>query len=243
MTTESAYIPDGWTHSTGYAARYQREEQVSEVTELLRLETADVLLDIGCGNGAFSVAAAAEFPDCRVWAFDALGTAVTECRRRASEAGLDNLRVSIAPADKLPFENANADRVLMRNVLHHVASADDVIREIARVLRPRGLALLEGPANVGDESLGSLISEIDMMMDDSHRRTYLKPDVIMAELLANGMTTETMITWPFTKTVSAEQRAIIIRQQAEDLSCLQQEGGDRWTIQFNIVRIIARKEN
>lgn len=45
----------------------------------------------------------------------------------------------------LPFADASFDTVLLLDVLEHVADADAVLHEIARVLRPRGRVLISMP--------------------------------------------------------------------------------------------------
>jgi len=55
-------------------------------------------------------------------------------------------RVEIAcDAHQLPFADATFDGVIVQAVLEHVASPNDVVAEIHRVLRPRGLVYAETP--------------------------------------------------------------------------------------------------
>jgi len=243
MTVENIHIPDGWTEHTGYIQHYQTEEQIDEVMSLLSLSTATGFLDIGCGNGVFAVAAARQRPDCKILAVDPLESAITECRRRASEAGITNLQADIASADRLPVADSAVDRVLTRNVLHHVACAHAAFKEVARILVTDGLMLLETPCNLGDSALGELISEIHMIEDDSHRRTYHHPDAISSGLSAYGIATQSVETWPYLYTIRDEQVALVSGQHAEDVLSLREETDGRWRIQLNIVRIVGRKEN
>ena len=242
MTTQNTHIPDGWTDRAGYIARYQTEAQVREVVQLLRLSTAEGLVDIGCGNGAFAVAAAAQNPRCRVWAVDPLESAIAECRRRAAEAGVANLQAEIASADRVPLPDSSVDRVLTRNVLHHVACADAAFAETSRVLRTDGRVVLETPCNLGDEQLGGLISDIHMLMDDSHRRTYHHPDAIVCGLSSHGIVAESVTTWPYAPGMSVEQVALVRQHAAESVLSLHESDDDRWRIKLNIVRVIGRKK-
>lgn len=239
---ENSQIPDGWTDSAGYIKAYQKDEQIDEVVALLSLDQASALVDIGCGNGAFAVAAAAAYPLCQVRALDPLESAVEECRRRAGAAGLTNIQAQCASANGLPLPDGAADRALMRNVLHHVAHADDAFAEIARVLRPGGRLVLEAPCNPGDAALGRLISEIHLLMDDSHTRTYLQPQAIAAGLAAHGIVPQSVHCWPYTFRMSPDQVDLIRKHRAEDRLCLRQEADQPWTIQLSLVRVVGVRD-
>ena len=241
MNIENADIPDTWSSNCGYINRFQTDEQIDEILGLLDLGSARGLVDVGCSNGAFAIAAAARCPQCRVWALDPLGSAVAECRRLAATKEIGNLRTEVASADALPLENSSVDRALMRNVLHHLASPDRAYAELARVLAPDGLLLLEAPSNPGDAELGRLISEVHMFMDDSHRRTYHRPEAIVSGLAAHGIAAEVTDSWPYSPRMRSEQVHLIQQHGSEEALCLRQESADRWTIQLNMVRVVGRK--
>ena len=67
-------------------------------------------------------------------------------RRRISlDAGYDARDVdALASIDRLPLRDGSVD-LLVYHVLEHVPDDREAMREIARVLSPRGLALLEVP--------------------------------------------------------------------------------------------------
>lgn len=217
IMTENGDISDFWTCSACYADLYQTDEQVREVIKLLELGSATLLIDIGCGNGAFAVSAASQYPSCSIVAVDCLSSAVTECQRRASAVCCKNLRAEVASADELPLADLSADRVLIRNVLHHVDSIDSTFAEISRVLRPGGMVLLETPCNTGDREFGELISDIHMLMDDSHRRSYHGVEDIMASLKKHGITGSLPMYQPYTFPVGANQ-VDLIRSRGEAIA-------------------------
>ena len=79
-TTQPRAVPkDIWTNSPDYRRHYQTDGDIEAILGCLSLSTASGLVDIGCRNGAFSIAAAQRYPACRVWALDALESAVSEC--------------------------------------------------------------------------------------------------------------------------------------------------------------------
>jgi SAM-dependent methyltransferase len=51
----------------------------------------------------------------------------------------------IGPLESLPFDDAGFDTILCNAVLEHVAKVDEVVAELARVLRPGGHAVIAVP--------------------------------------------------------------------------------------------------
>lgn len=241
MKPENTDISDLWTTSSYYADLYQKDEQIREVIQLLHLRSANSLIDIGCGNGIFAIAAATQFPNCSVLAIDSLSSAIEEIRKRAGSVHNIRFRAEVASADSLPLPDLSVDRILFRNTLHHVASIDNVFAEISRVLQPSGLLVLEAPCNSGDDALSTLISDIHMLMDSSHRRTYHSPKEISACLEKCGIRAFTPRCWSYTFPVHAEQIELIKSHGAQELLSLDETGDEGPSIQLVLTRIIGRK--
>jgi len=187
--SETAVLRDLWTTSPRYRQLYQPPDEIDAVISLLEMEQATALADIGCGNGAFTIAAARRAnPDCRVWAFDALQSAVDVCRESAArELGEGRIVTGVAPAEQIPLPDGSVDRILCRAVLHHLADAQRVYEEFARVLKPGGLLLLQAPCNSWQKEWGKIISALYMVFDDSHPRQYHQPADVIAGLNAAGL--------------------------------------------------------
>jgi SAM-dependent methyltransferase len=102
------------------------------------------LLDIGCGSGGGLLQAAACFPGASLAGIDPSGRGIRQARRRlrAITPAVDLRRGS---ADRLPFPDASFDRVVSVGVIGYVDRAA-LLAEIARVLRPGGIASLTGGA-------------------------------------------------------------------------------------------------
>jgi SAM-dependent methyltransferase len=234
-------LRDGWTHDPDYRRCYQTEEDVATILALLALGRESRLADIGCGNGAFAIAAAQKHSGCRVWAFDALDSAVAECKSRAN--GLPNLHVERAWADSLPLADASVDRALFRSVLHHIAEPQVVYAEIGRVLKPGGRLVLQAPCNYWVPEFAHVLSELMMLADDSHRRSYFRPADIAKGLQRAGFTTGKPECWPYPFSFIDEKQARFIqRHQAEERLRLRPIEPGKWSIEGYWVRIIAQKE-
>jgi cyclopropane fatty-acyl-phospholipid synthase-like methyltransferase len=84
-TPAAATLKDLWTENPGYRQSYQNSDDIDVAIALLDLAGATRLVDVGCGNGAFAIAAARRYPACRVRAFDALESAVAHGRAAGAD--------------------------------------------------------------------------------------------------------------------------------------------------------------
>ncbi len=113
--------------------RLARLEQIAGQVEGLRV------LDLGAGMGGFAVAAALRGAQVVAGEYN-----LAYCRiiaLRAARHGL-NLPVMNTAGETLPLPDASFDAVVCWDVIEHVQSPDRVLCEIARVLRPGGVALV-----------------------------------------------------------------------------------------------------
>ena len=97
------------------------------------------VLDVGCGDGAYALAAARQ--GAHVVGVDASLPMIEAARARAHEAELD-VEFRLADAAALPFEDGRFDGVLAVTVLCFVPDAAAALREMARVLAPGGRLVL-----------------------------------------------------------------------------------------------------
>src|SRR6267378_6823015 len=95
------------------------------------------ILDVGCGTGA-NLEMLSEFGEAE--GVDISGEALTFCRER----GLENVKQGEAEA--LPFEDSSFDLVTGLDVVEHLDDDLAGLKEMRRVLRPGGRALVFVPA-------------------------------------------------------------------------------------------------
>ena len=107
--------------------------------EMLRREVpleGKRVLDVGCGVGEF-VRRLREFSE------DVFGVDVDA--ERVRQAGLWAPNLALALGEYLPFGNDTFDVVLMHEVIEHVTDDLATLREVRRVLRPDGRAVIFCP--------------------------------------------------------------------------------------------------
>ena len=99
------------------------------------------LLDAGCGDGRYFHVIAADPPTERLAGCDISERILATARKTAERVGLAPELVR-ANVESLPFEDDSFDLVFCTQVLEHLLSPAEGVRELARVLRPGGVLLL-----------------------------------------------------------------------------------------------------
>jgi len=119
--------------------------------DLLKIEPGDRLLDLGCGGGrhAFEAArrgaqvVATDTDRSELEQVSALFAAMAEAGEIPSGASASTV---IGDATRLPFPDGAFDKIIAAEVLEHLPSDQIAMNEIARVLRPGGVAAVTVPA-------------------------------------------------------------------------------------------------
>lgn len=110
----------------------------------LDLPPDSVAVDVGCGDGTHAFRLAAHF-GLQVIGFDPVQRHLDlarEARRSEPDAVASRVSFERGTADRIPLRDASVDLVWCRDTLPHVPSLASAYREIARVLRPGGWALV-----------------------------------------------------------------------------------------------------
>ena len=90
------------------------------------------LLEIGFKNGCF-------LEEARKDGFNVYGTEVSEEYLRSSRDRFPNINIVLEENSKMPYDDDSMDYIVSFQVLEHVISLNDVLKEARRVLKPDGL--------------------------------------------------------------------------------------------------------
>jgi SAM-dependent methyltransferase len=115
----------------------------------MNLKPGSTLLDLGCGPGFYTLAAADIIgPQGAIYAIDLWGEGIARLKEQAAARGYRQIRAVVADASKeLPIKAGRVDVCLMATVLHDLVEAGTArgaLTQVARVLKPGGvLAIVE----------------------------------------------------------------------------------------------------
>ena len=158
-TRASAYVNSA-VHAAG--------QDLDLIAQVLANQRGAVALDVGCGGGHLTYRLAPLVS--QVVACDLAESMLAAVAEQASLRGLSNIATRAAAAESLPFEVATFDVVATRFSAHHWHAFAEGIAEMARVLKPGGLALMSDVVSPGVSLLDTWLQTLELLRDPSHVR-------------------------------------------------------------------------
>ena len=126
------------------------KEESAEIPQRLNLTSDSVVLEIGCGSGAYALHVAGEL-GCKIVGVDSNASGIVNANRLAAERGLAQ-RVTFKYCDVsagLPFERETFDAVFANDVLCHIPGRGSLLQEMHRVLKGNRLMLFSDALVIG----------------------------------------------------------------------------------------------
>lgn len=111
-----------------------------DVLSLFEPNSEVMLLDLGCGDGEFTIEVAEKIGTSKVFGIDVVKEDVEQAKVRGVicyQADLDEAG--------FPFEDESFDVVCANQIIEHLSKTDGFIREIRRVLKVGGYAVISTP--------------------------------------------------------------------------------------------------
>ena len=128
-----------------------------------------VALDVATGAGHTALALAPHYG--RVVASDLTERMLATAEAFIGGQGVTNVEFRRADAERLPFGDATFDAVSCRIAPHHFGDVARFVAEVARVLKPGGLFLLEDSVVPDDPALAEFMNRAEKLRDDTHVRS------------------------------------------------------------------------
>ena len=114
----------------------------------LNLESNQLILDMGCGEGRHSIGALLETP-ANVIGLDLSVQDLKIAKHRLNDFDLSDINTfctfGVGNINDIPLKSASLDAVVCSEVLEHVDSPEESIHELVRVLKPGGVMALSVP--------------------------------------------------------------------------------------------------
>ncbi len=99
------------------------------------------VLDLCCGSGEHLIHFACKIKEGK--GLDYSVPFVARAKKTTAELGIQNIEFVQGNARKMPFENSYFDLVYSFSSLYYIPNVEEVVNEIARVLRPLGKCVLD----------------------------------------------------------------------------------------------------
>jgi len=179
----SAYLSSS-VHSQG--------AELEAIADRLRRTPDASVLDLGCGAGHLSFAAAPHVASIVAYdlSADMLGTVAHEAEKRAHR----NILTRQGRVEALPFPDASFDFVCTRYSAHHWTEIRTALKEARRVLKPGcGLIMIDTCAPENPLS-DTHLQAIELLRDESHVRNY-SPAEWNSMLAEAGFAVNAQSTW------------------------------------------------
>jgi len=179
----SAYLSSS-VHSQG--------ADLEAIADRLRRAPDASVLDLGCGAGHVSFAAAPHVASVISYdlSADMLRTVAHEAQKRAHR----NILTRQGTVQALPFPDATFDFVCTRYSAHHWTEIRTALKEARRVLKPCGGLIMIDTCAPENPLFDTHLQAIELLRDESHVRNY-SPAEWNSMLTEAGFTVNAQSTW------------------------------------------------
>ncbi|MEH7177764.1 class I SAM-dependent methyltransferase [Neobacillus vireti] len=147
-----------------------------KMVEMADLKGQEVMLDIATGGGHTANAFASLVK--KVTAVDLTEKMLIEAEKFIKGNGHKNVEFVHGDAEQLPFAYDAFDIVTCRIAPHHFPNVDLFIKEVHRVLKPKGQFLLDDNVVPETQEFDQFYNSIEKMRDYSHFRAWKKSEWI-----------------------------------------------------------------
>lgn len=130
------------------------------ILECAKIENGEKILDIGCGNGKQCFLFAGHFPNTKIIGIDISEELLNEAQVKAKEQGFKIKFFQWNMNRGMPFDHNVFDLVTCCFTIYYADDLDWIIREIHRILKPKGRVFLSGPTPENKKQFYQLHKEV-----------------------------------------------------------------------------------
>lgn len=175
--TKSGELPEIKTHEHPFRYSFTTCFKERAIVELIEKAPQGQVLEMGCGSAYFATVLRREFPESN---FRYVGLDMSDDALRSAKSFLKKDDVLLKGAvESMPLENSSIDTILYLDVIEHVNSDVDSLKEAFRVLKPGGRMIISTP-NSGAPLTDTFFCEY---MHDHDHMANQRPGYTSKELL------------------------------------------------------------
>jgi ubiquinone/menaquinone biosynthesis C-methylase UbiE len=133
-------------------------------------EKPDRAVDVGSGGGhvAYRLAGHARV----VTAVDLSAAMTNAVKDTARQRGMLNIKTCVAPAERMPFDDASFDFLACRFSAHHWRDFEAGLREARRIMTPGATAVFIDVVSPSHAAFDTHLQVVELLRDPSHVRDY-----------------------------------------------------------------------
>ena len=160
------------------------QDATQVLLEMCRLDSANRVLDVGCGSGATACFIAENY-GAQVYGIDISEVMIAKAKERAEQQGLtERIELRVADVFDLPFEDEWFDVVIVESVLTPLpGDKKQAMRQIVRVMRPGGRI----GANEGIVDPGSPPEILELMAEHPAFYGYFTSETLRDLFVESGL--------------------------------------------------------
>ena len=142
-------MKSGYVHGYDTKESIRLQDQASTLVDLLHADTrypeGSLVLEVGCGVGAQTVALARNSPDAIISAFDISMDSLNTARSAIASAGISNVTFFHGDIFNLQLQSESFDHIFFCFVLEHLPQPDKALHQLRKYLKTGGtITVIEG---------------------------------------------------------------------------------------------------
>jgi ubiquinone/menaquinone biosynthesis C-methylase UbiE len=156
------------------SATHAKDIDLDIVLLLLSPNESMSVLDVATGAGHTALKIAPYVKE--VVATDLTGEMLDRVKELQAQRNIANVKTMPADAEDLPFADGAFDAATCRIAPHHFLEVQKAVTEVARVLKPDGVFILEDSISPLENELDMFINTVERVRDRTHIRSYTLPE-------------------------------------------------------------------
>lgn len=168
---------ESFKESTFYNKQTQDESHLRDILKFIEITPKMKVLDLGCGSGYLTFPIAKENPETSILGLDIVTETLKHNVIDAKKQSFYNLEFKSYDGSIFPFDDETFDLVITRYALHHFPDIRQSMKEVARVLKPKGRLFISDP-RPNECDITRFVDDYMQLKKDGHIKFYSKDEWI-----------------------------------------------------------------